>query len=168
MTQPGSRPISHSTNAGAGRNPETSLSSAGAGASRPTTCSHLAMADAYLPHLRACRRSGSTASPIRRSFCSSPLARSRRDLSLDGRAPPRTPAGATLSKGSLRGFTAAKRIRESASPGAASHHLKSSSLIVNVGTVSNDSYMMTPSRFTRVLGACSCSCLPNRWVPSSK
>jgi hypothetical protein len=52
---------------------------------------------------------------------------------------PRTPAGATLSKGSLRGFTAAKRIRESASPGAASHHLKSSSLIVNVGTVSNDS-----------------------------
>lgn len=80
----------------------------------------------------------------------------------------RAPAGATLSKGSLRGFTAAKRIRESASPGAASHHLKSSSLIVNVGTVSNDSYMMTPSRFTRVLGACSCSCLPNRWVPSSK
>jgi hypothetical protein len=45
---PGSRPINHSTNSGAGRGPVAPLRSAGAGAGadQPRMCSHLAMARA--------------------------------------------------------------------------------------------------------------------------
>lgn len=43
VTQPGSRPMSHSTNLGAGRGPVGSVRSAGAGADRPVMFSHRAM-----------------------------------------------------------------------------------------------------------------------------
>lgn len=49
VTQPGSSPISHSMNAGAGRGPVSSFRRAGEGASRPVMCSHRAMAWAYRP-----------------------------------------------------------------------------------------------------------------------
>lgn len=49
VTQPAGRPMSHSTNSGAGRGPFSSFRIAGAGATRPVMCSHRAMAGAYRP-----------------------------------------------------------------------------------------------------------------------
>lgn len=46
VTHPVGRPMSHSTNAAAGRGPSASFRSAGAGAVCPVTCSHRVMASA--------------------------------------------------------------------------------------------------------------------------